>query len=94
MHWEDRKFGVSVPNFLQNVTVAIDTTTFKATYSGYKKKHTLKYEVACAIDTGIIVWAPVPGFFGPYADQDLLRFYKIFNKMDPNEKSWRWTLRK
>ena len=56
-----------------------------ATYSGYKKKHTLKYEIACNITNGIIVWAPVPGALGPSADQDLLMYYKIFDNMLEDE---------
>lgn len=41
----------------------------------------LKYELGCAIGTGIIVWAPVPGCEGPRADQDVLHCYKIYDHM-------------
>ena len=77
--------------FFKDVSTVIDTTefplatTFNAFYSGYKKQKSMKYEVACGIATGLIVWAPVPGCAGPRADQDLLHVYKIYDKMLPWE---------
>jgi len=74
------------------VTFALDVsecpvaTSLASLYSGYKKKHTLKYECGCKISTGRIVWAPVPGLLGTQADVDCFYFYQIYKQMQEGEK--------
>lgn len=66
--------------------MAIDTTecpvatTLAATYSGYQKDHTLKYELGAQIATGRIVWSPIPSLLGPEADQNVLEFFGVQKK--------------
>lgn len=60
-------------------------TTLGAAYSGYKKKHTFKYELGIAIGTGKFVWAPTPGLLGPNADQDSFRYFGIATVFQPWE---------
>jgi hypothetical protein len=73
-------------------TVVVDTTeceihsTLNATYSGYKKKFTFKYEVGVQIASGKAVWAPVPGLLGPDADQDSFYYFGIYKHMERGEK--------
>lgn len=95
IHWEHRLPPYSfVPTsgFWEGTTVVIDTTecpiasTFRATYSGYKRDHTFKYELGVQIASGEIVWAPTPGFLGPEADQNVFGENKIIDLMLPNEK--------
>lgn len=78
-------------SFFNNVTVAIDctecplATQYNYFYSGYKKKKTLKYEIAVSIINAVIVWCPVPGFPGPVAYRDVFLKNKIFNEMNNEE---------
>lgn len=92
VHWDDRLRGKGIQKgVFENVFVAIDTTEcpvasgFKAIYSGYKKKHTLKYEAAVSLYSREFVWAPVPSVRGPEADQTAFNFYKIYEHMLEDE---------
>ena len=53
-------------------------------YSGKKKKHTIKYEIAVQIDTGKIVWV-AGGVSGNVHDLTLTRTCGILNHLLPGE---------
>lgn len=76
---------------LAHCTLLIDTTecpvasTSAATYSGYKKNNTFKYEAAVGITSGKFHWAPIPGDTGPTADETVFKKNNITRFLQNNE---------
>lgn len=88
------RFDPYVPfeGIVAGVSLIIDTTEcpircqLNATYSGYKKDHTFKYEIACQVVTGRICWAPFTTLLGPDSDKDVFYFHKLCDNLKDGEK--------
>jgi len=63
----------------------LDDTDQRAYYSGKKKKHTIKYEVAVDTDNAQIVWV-AGGVPGSVHDLTLLRSSGLLNLLLPDER--------
>ncbi len=89
--WEDRLTNCPAQGRFASVTTVIDTTEcpiacgLTATYSGYKKYNSLKYELGVSVASGRFVWAPTPGLLGPDSDTDCFFHFKIWERFLPGE---------
>ena len=53
-------------------------------YSGYKKRHTYKYNFICPIDEKILIYVDGP-YFGPVDDSDMIKRSGFLKKLGKNE---------